>query len=216
MQERELLEREKELRKILNRMGTKATDARERIIRERKGTTGMRNKIIPEFDPGKLNSSTATQWIGTVENLSLIFNSSTATQWIGTVENLSLIFKWDDRTLLFNAIAKLSGAAKMWFEGGKEGIIDWNTFKERLILDFPTAVDDADIYFELSKCKKRVDESYEHYVYSMKAIASKGNLSEKAIIKYIVAGMNDKDLSKMLAMSGPCDVQDLSRSLDLK
>ncbi|KAK9702530.1 Zinc knuckle [Popillia japonica] len=143
-----------------------------------------------KFNPGKLNSSTATQWIR-------------------TVENLTQIFKWDDRTLLFNAIAKLSGAAKMWFEGGKEGIIDWNTFKERLILDFPTAVDDADIHFELSKCKKRVDESYEHYVYSMKAITSKGNLSEKAIIKYIVAGMNDKDLSKMLAMSGPCDVQDL-------
>ncbi|KAK9738046.1 hypothetical protein QE152_g10185 [Popillia japonica] len=84
-------------------------------------------QIIPEFDPGKLNFSTATQWIR-------------------TVENLSQIFKWDDRTLLFNAIAKLSGAAKMWFEGGKEGIIDWNTFKERLILDFPTAVDAADIH----------------------------------------------------------------------
>nr|XP_022904744.1 probable E3 ubiquitin-protein ligase bre1 isoform X1 [Onthophagus taurus] len=147
-------------------------------------------QVISDFNPGKSNSLTARQWIK-------------------SAESLAMIFKWDDQTLLYNAIIKLNGAAKLWFESVQNVVYDWKTFKKQLIDDFPTVVDEADIHFDLSKRVKRGDETYEHYVYNMKAIASAGDFSDRAVLKYIIAGIQDKELSKLLAISLPIDTQDL-------
>lgn len=183
-QERELLRRERDLFERERRINQ---------VEDNKHVHYRHNamQVIPEFDPGKLNSTL------------------NALQWVAAAENLANIFKWDKKTLLFNAITKLSGAAKMWFEGVQQKVYDWDSFKQQLILDFPTANDDADIHFELSKRRKKWDESYENYVYHMKAIAAKGNFNEHTVLKYIIAGFTDKDIGKLLAISSPHDTHDL-------
>ncbi|KAK9738719.1 hypothetical protein QE152_g9632 [Popillia japonica] len=183
-QERELLRRERELLQHERRINEK-NDKGHSVHYHQNAM-----QVIPEFNPGKPNSSNASQWIA-------------------AAENLANIFKWDNRTLLFNAITKLNGAAKMWFEGIQRKIYDWESFKQQLLLDFPDATDDADIHFELSKRRKRPDESFEHFIYDMKAIAAKGTLNDNTVLKYIIGGISDRDLAKSLAINSPYDTRDL-------
>ncbi|KAK9712740.1 hypothetical protein QE152_g24733 [Popillia japonica] len=171
-QERELLRKEREL-----------LERERRWNRDQPSNVHYHNnnsqQVIPEFNPG-----TAT--------------SLTATRWVRKVEAIAEIFKWDDKTLLFNAITKLGGAAKLWFDGIREQITNWMSFRSRIILDFPSVYDDADIHYELSKRRKRNDETYEQYVYHMKAVASKGDLNDRSVLKYIIGGIGDRELAKLL------------------
>ena len=188
--ERNMLEREWDLlrreKELLKRQKSAGMYSEERHT----VSFGSATQLLPEFNPDKSNSLTAAQWIN-------------------KVTQLAYTFKWNDDMLLFNAIQKLGGAARLWFEGYRGTLTDWPTFSKQIIIDFPTLIDDADIHFELSKRKKKYNESYEYFVYDVKAVASKGNISERAIIKYIISGITDRELSRLLAVSYPNDIHEL-------
>lgn len=51
--------------------------------------------IIPEFWPNKLDMLAAEQWVRKISNIA---------------------YKWDDATTLLQAVSKLRGAVKIWFD----------------------------------------------------------------------------------------------------
>ncbi|KYB25609.1 hypothetical protein TcasGA2_TC034292 [Tribolium castaneum] len=176
---------------VLQDQIAKVNFEREMLEREK----DLLRKTLPDFDPG--SSKTAL----------------TAIQWIRKVETIAGIYGWDSKTTLFHAMNRLNGAARFWFHGLEESLTDWNTFKTKLVEDFPVIHDDADIHFELSNRKKKFNESYETYVYTMKSIASKGTVSEQAVTKYIIMGLGDRELAKMLNLNDIRTTQDLLKRI---
>ncbi|XP_001810078.1 retrovirus-related Pol polyprotein from transposon 297 [Tribolium castaneum] len=176
---------------VLQDQIAKVNFEREMLEREK----DLLQKTLPDFDPG--SSKTAL----------------TAIQWIRKVETIASIYGWDSKNTLFHAMNRLNGAARFWFHGLEESLTDWHTFKTKLVEDFPVIHDDADIHFELSNRKKKFNESYETYVYTMKSIASKGTVSEQAVIKYIIMGLGDRELAKMLSLNDIRTTQDLLKRI---
>lgn len=137
--------------------------------------------IIPIFDPSKTSSLTATLWIERVRSIANTYD-------------------WGDATTVLHAATKLRGAARTWYNNTVENLTDWETFKDALINGFPTVINEADVHFELAAVRKNKNESYEEYFYNTIAIAKKGNLSDAAVIKYIINGMDDAEMRKTLSL----------------
>ncbi|KAK9686496.1 hypothetical protein QE152_g37138 [Popillia japonica] len=51
---------------------------------------------------------------------------------------------------------------------------------------FPTSTNEADVHAELMRRKKRKEETYEEYFYEMVAIAKKVEISDQAVVRYII------------------------------
>lgn len=175
--ERELLQREREIlqreRDLLNesRLNTTASVARY-----------YPNEVvdlIPIFEPGKISCVTATQWVQ-------------------KVNSVAEAYAWDDPMIILQAVSKLKGAARSWYDSTT--IATWLEMQRQIIISFPTGKDDSDIHLELMKRRKLRNESYEEYFYAMMQIAKKGSVSDSAIIKYLITGLNDPDMTKTLAM----------------
>lgn len=178
--ERELLERERQV--LLRTNHSSEFDATQ--------FHPSVERTLPEFDPGSLTGLTAVQWVK-------------------KVESLANIYRWDRPTLLCYAVGKLKGAANFWLQGIEGEINDWESFKAKLLKGFPSYVDDADIHFRLSTKKKKQSDSYESFIYEMKAIASRGSISNQALLKYIINGIDDKELAKLLAVQQFADAHEL-------
>lgn len=188
--ERQLLERERDLIRRERELLTYERNVSNTSTNHTTVNSEILEKSFPEFDPG---NSTGLN----------------AIQWIRKVEGLADLYDWDDRTLLYCAMTKLKGAAKFWLDGIQQRITNWRAFRDELERSFPTFLDDVDVHRNLSTRMKKVNESYECYIYEMKAISSHGNVTEHSVIKYIIKGLHDKELAKLLAMQPYTTIQDL-------
>ncbi|XP_046387262.1 uncharacterized protein LOC124156647 [Ischnura elegans] len=178
--ERRLLEREREM------LAGRAALAGNASI----GQHEMAERLLPEFDP----------------SLSIGF---TAEQWIRRVESVALAYAWEDSMVLTQAVHKLRGAAATWLNSVAEEVYSWEEFKRKLRYSFPSSDDQAEVHMRLSRKKKQRNETYETYVYSMKALASRGDIENASLIRYILNGIGDRELVKLLALSDFQDVEGL-------
>lgn len=181
--ERELLARERELLSQTSRAQTSSIPSSSWLHAE--------DHVLPEFDPAKTNKLTADQWIEKLESLATLYD-------------------WDEKALLFFATSKLRGAARFWYDSTTDTVTTWGDFSCELRRSFPSNFDQADIHIQLTRRMKKADESYESYVYEMAAIGKKGRIDTSSIIKYIIAGITDRDLARSLAF---CEVEGVQQLL---
>ncbi|XP_071056956.1 uncharacterized protein [Onthophagus taurus] len=111
--------------------------------------------------------------------------------------------------LTLHASTKLRGAARLWYDGVPECATTWQNFKTEFLKAFPTNFDESAIHAQLMRRKKKKEETYEEYFYEMVAIAKKGSISDQTVIKYIIGGLNQPDLAKVLALQFYSDPIDL-------
>ncbi|XP_062544504.1 uncharacterized protein LOC134211551 [Armigeres subalbatus] len=137
-----------------------------------------------------------------VKKLVPLFNpdETTSNLWLDVLENLKKIYAWPDSSVLHYAVTRLGEVPRLWYEAVRVKIASWEDFKTELRKGFPNIVDEADVHFRLMKRLKRLDESYEKYVYEIMAIGRTVNLSESALVKYVVHGIQDISLQAMLSM----------------
>lgn len=95
----------------------------------------------------------------------------------------------------------MTGPAKLWYGSVEEGIFGFQGFKVRLLTTFPSYHDEADIHRELMRVVKTPQETYENYVFRVQNIASKGKVSEVAVVKYIISGLSRDRLYDQIAAS---------------
>ncbi|GLV46271.1 hypothetical protein CBL_12348 [Carabus blaptoides fortunei] len=190
--ERELLRRERELltkeRELLNE--TKSVSVSPVSTFRPKDVVDL----IPVFDPAKSNSLTANQWIC-------------------KVETVSESYRWDDSTTLLQAISKLQGSARLWYDSATENLTTWAKLSREIINAFPTGRDESDVHIELMMKRKKKDETYEEYFYSMLGIAKKGSVSDSALIKYLITGIGDSEITRALALSEYSNPQQLLKRI---
>ena len=182
--ERELLERE---RKLLERERELLNGQSLVLEKSMVGYREIAEQLLPEFEP----------------SLTLGF---TAVKWVRRVESIASAYGWDESMLLAQSVSKLRGAAKLWLNSVAEEVHSWEAFKKGLLYCFPSVEDQADVHLSLTKRRMQRGETHESYVYAMKTIARRGEVNEASLIKYILNGMWDKELVKLLTM---CDVEDV-------
>lgn len=117
-----------------------------------------------------------------------------ADKWIRRIESLRTTFDWDERTILHYAVMRLGEVSQLWYEGVEDTIEGWADFKQRMVRAFPVRKDEVDVHNALSVRMKRSNESYENFVYDVVFQARAVNLSEAAIIKYVINGIPDCNL----------------------
>lgn len=189
--EREILTRERAIlakeRELLNRERDLLERERTMMQTSMNGSMALRvpveltDNLLPEYDPAKMTGLTASQWIQRVESVANAYG-------------------WDASFKLLQAVGKLRGAAKLWFEGIAEEVATWTTFRHHLIRSFPSTFDQADVHYHLAQRKKERSETYEQYVYAMRALANRGEVEMSSLFKYILGGFSDKELIKLLSL----------------
>lgn len=132
-----------------------------------------------------------------------------ADKWIRRIESLRTTFDWDERTILHYAVMRLGEVSQLWYEGVEDTIEGWADFKQRMVRAFPVRKDEVDVHNALSVRMKRSNESYENFVYDVVFQARAVNLSEAAIIKYVINGIPDCNLRLALCIANYTTVEKL-------
>ncbi|GLV45966.1 hypothetical protein CBL_02916 [Carabus blaptoides fortunei] len=183
----DLLKREREL---LDRERTWMENSRGNMSTTLRAPCELTGKLLPEFDPARMTGLSATQWIQRVDG-------------VGTA------YSWDDSLKLVHPVNKLRGAAKLGMNSLVSEVTTWNSFRQVLLHSFASVSDQAEIHLQLTKRTRERDESSEAYIYSMRAIAKRGQVENSSLMKYILNGLGDRELIRSLSLCEFVDIEDL-------
>ncbi|KAG7309482.1 hypothetical protein JYU34_005450 [Plutella xylostella] len=134
----------------------------------------MSANALPEFDP--------TNKEQTVDN------------WINKVEECSKLYQWNETQLLHYALPKLTGVAKIWYQGLPSLSYSWSEWKEKLIKTFPTVQNYAQLLHEMLDRKVRFNESVETYFYHKLNLLNRCEITGKKAVDCIIYGLEDRGL----------------------
>ncbi|XP_076665710.1 uncharacterized protein LOC143367610 [Andrena cerasifolii] len=116
--------------------------------------------------------------------------------WIADFEDNAALLGWSALQRLLFAKKSLVGLAKTFLRG-ERGISDWKILKSRLLSEFSTQVNSAQLHELLCNRKKKREESFQEYFLVMKEIAARGSIETEALIQYIVDGIPEEASQKM-------------------
>lgn len=83
-----------------------------------------------------------------------------------------------------------------------------------LVKEFAQIVDAYKIHKELSHRSKTATETYQEYIYQMYEIAKQAATEDAAVIKYIIDGVHDEEVNKMI-LYGAKNVSELKGKFQL-
>ncbi|XP_070853703.1 uncharacterized protein [Drosophila suzukii] len=130
---------------------------------------------LPEFDPNDDNAISVNQFIDRVNKV---------------VD----AYSWDEKFLLLAIYTKLKGPAKMWLDSSAILHITWKNFAEAIKDEFGANPDEAEVHFNMANATRRPKETVKEYCFRMSALGVRYKLSEAAIIRYVRAGVQHREL----------------------
>ena len=136
----------------------------------------------------------------------------TVAQWITHMKECKEMYTWTDLQMLVCAKKSLTGLAKVWLEGQRT-ITKWDDLEAGLEAEFGSEMDGCDLHEAMQKRRKLPTESFKEYLLQMRALGSRGNLSDRAIIKYAIAGINDSETNKAM-LYGRWTIEEFKKSLE--
>lgn len=110
--------------------------------------------------------------------------------WCANVNHFKSLYRWTDQTTLLYASCRLEGAAREWYRSAQTGIANWAQFQQKIQVVFPDNENEAEVHLALANLVKSKDESYEHFVFRVEAMAARVQMSEIARVTYIVRGLS--------------------------
>ena len=116
--------------------------------------------------------------------------------WIADFEDNAALLGWSPLQKLLFAKKSLTGLARIFLRG-ERGISDWKILKSRLLSEFSTQINSAQLHELLCNRKKKREESLQEYFLVMKEIAARGSIETEALIQYIVDGIPEEASQKM-------------------
>ncbi|XP_062133272.1 restin homolog [Drosophila sulfurigaster albostrigata] len=135
---------------------------------------------LPEFDPSDKNAITAKQFIDRVNKVVDAYN-------------------WDQKFLLLAIYTRLKGPAKMWLDSSPVVHTRWSNFAEALNDEFGIEPDEAEIHFTMANATRKSNETVKEYCFRMSALGVRYKLSEAAVIRYVRAGLQHRELQNSIA-----------------
>lgn len=117
--------------------------------------------------------------------------------WLKDFEDTAKLCKWTDIQKLIYARRLLCGSAKLYVNY-ERCTRTWDELKQSLRAEFSKAVNSHTVHKQLAQRKKREDESYHEYMYSMLDIAAQVSMEAVAVMQYVIDGIRDDELSKTM------------------
>lgn len=133
--------------------------------------------------------------------------------WVREFDDMAKLCEWNVIQKTIYAKRLLRGSARLFVKsdgGGKS----WERMKTALKAEFAKRVDSRAVHKELQRRKKKADESYHEYCYQMAEIASRASIETKAVIQYIIDGIEDEGYRKMV-LYGAKTIRELKDRLDI-
>ncbi|KAH7979493.1 hypothetical protein HPB49_009604 [Dermacentor silvarum] len=107
---------------------------------------GETSRLVPLFDPTSSDSPTVDAWIR-------------------RVDDLAEVYRWSDRLTSCNALARLDGPAKMWYDSLQSVNRPWPEWKVELKRAFPTTSGMQRLHRDMEDCIYRRGAPIESYYY---------------------------------------------------
>ncbi|CAH2020657.1 unnamed protein product [Acanthoscelides obtectus] len=112
--------------------------------------------LIPEFDPEK--------------------SEITAINWLHKIEQIGMINSWSDEQKSLCMQSRLTGLAKVWYNGLTDYNLNWDEWKLAISRAFPAHTDYVNLLKKMLARSKSNDESMMHYFYSKNMLVKKCGL----------------------------------------
>lgn len=130
------------------------------------------NNVVPEFDP--------------------LCKEQPITVWLSKVDECAEIYKWNDRQTIHYALPKLTGHAKLWYQGLPSLKRTWSEWKLLLKESFPATENYAELLTEMLNKRSRFGESLELYYFSKINLLNRCKIFGREAIDCIVHGVDDR------------------------
>jgi hypothetical protein len=135
---------------------------------------------LPEFDPSDDNAISVDQFVDRVNKV---------------VD----AYLWDEKFLMLAIYSRLKGPAKMWLDSSPILHTTWNNFANALRDEFGANPDEAEVHFSMASATRRPKETVKEYCFRMSALGVRYRLSEAAVIRYVRAGLQHRELQNSIA-----------------
>jgi len=132
--------------------------------------------------------------------------------WIKEFEDLAELYEWNPIQKTIYAKRLLRGSARLFIKA--DGRKTWRAIKTALKTEFSLKVDSRAVHKELQRRKKKADESYYEYCYKMVEVAARANVEKKAVIQYIIDGIDDEGYRKSV-LYGAKSIRELKDKFDI-
>ncbi|XP_026732674.1 uncharacterized protein LOC113497348 [Trichoplusia ni] len=156
------------------------------------------NNIIPEFDP--LNDD--------------------INAWLNIIQSYSATFGWSDETMRYQALNKLKGSGKVWYDSLLRTDSQWPTWKwsdwnRRLASSFQTRRNMFELLKEIINKKPIENQSLYEFYFDIKCKIDRLslNFSEQDIISLIVGSIGDSNIGASIEASNFKSCHDLASYL---
>ncbi|XP_063624953.1 uncharacterized protein LOC134796705 [Cydia splendana] len=130
------------------------------------------NNVIPDFDP--------------------LSREQPITVWLSKVDECAEMYKWNDRQTIHYALPKLTGHAKLWYQGLPSLKRTWPEWKVLLAESFPATENYADLLTEMLAKRARFGESLELYYFSKINLLNRCKIFGREAIDCIIHGVDDR------------------------
>lgn len=133
-------------------------------------------------------------------------------KWITGFEEFSNVAGWGDLQKFVWARRLIDGSAKSIVQ--TEGATSWIEIREILFNKFKESFNSAKVHLQLRERTKRENESSRQYFIAMKELGSRGNVEFGSIIQYVIAGIKDDEINKIM-LYGALNAKEFNEKLDL-
>ncbi|CAD7000810.1 unnamed protein product [Ceratitis capitata] len=133
-----------------------------------------------------------------IENSLLTFSGSghpSIEEWLEVFESNALAVQWDQLQMFIYGKQLLKGAAHL-FVRSQRSISSWSSLKQSLKSEFGTIMPSVEVHRLLRNRRKRSNEDYREYLYTLMEIGKSINLDDKSLIEYFVEGIPDSRSNK--------------------
>jgi transposase InsO family protein/ribonuclease HI len=134
-------------------------------------------------------------------------------KWLEEFEKTAHIFDFDELQKVLYAKKLLTGAAKVSLRTGVD-LNTWSQLRDFLVDEFEVRNNSADIHIRMQQRKKTANESFIEYMLAMRELGALGGLEDDAVIKYIIAGINDVEGNK-LVLYGAENMRDFKKKMGI-
>lgn len=132
------------------------------------------NTVIPEFDP--------------------LLKQQSIQIWLDKIDECAEIYEWTDKQVVHYALPKLTGHAKLWYQGLPSIKRTWAEWKQLLKESFPSTENYADLLTEMLSKRARFGENLELYYYNKINLLNRCKIFGQQAVDCLVHGVDDRGI----------------------
>ncbi|CAK1597525.1 unnamed protein product [Parnassius mnemosyne] len=154
------------------------------------------NNIIPEYDP--------------------MLKEQTINNWLDKVDECSEIYDWSDKQTIHYALPKLTGLAKMWYQGLPSIKHTWPQWKIMLKESFPSTENYAELLTNMLDRRVRSGESFEIYYFAKLNLLNRCKIIGRQAVDCLLYGIDDRGVrvgAQAAKFSKPEDVLEFFKTI---